>query len=259
MSFGTNPGTHPTTPILRAIDYAYRHNVVMVAAAADSPIEEQGHPANVLQPTGTGPDMGMGKGLSVTAADFGGQRADFAGRGTQISLAAYGTYDETLGPPGIFGAFTVGTNDLDRGQLGVPPQPPCGCRATFDGDSRYAYLQGTSMAVPMVAATAALVKKLNPDLTAAAVIRLIKQTAQRPAGAGWNPDLGWGILSAGAALSVAQRLDRRPPQSVIAKPPTRTHRRVIERPADRRNFGTRPNRAAGPLATPRPGWLLQLL
>ena len=83
------------------------------------------------------------------------------------------------------------------------------------------------MAVPMVAATAALVKKLNPDLTAADVIRLIKQTAQRPAGAGWNPDLGWGILSAGAALSVAQRLDRRPPQSVIAKPPTRTHRRAI--------------------------------
>ena len=227
MSFGTSPGTHPTQPILNAIDYAYGHNVVLVGAAADDPIEEQGHPANVLQPTGTGPDLALGKGLSVTAADASDQRADFAGRGTQISLAAYGTYDERTGPPGIFGAFTAGTNELERGQLGLPPRPPCGCRTTFNGDSRYAYLQGTSMAAPMVAAAAALVRRFNPDLTAADIVRLLKETARRPAGGGWNAEVGWGILDAGAALRAARLIDRRPPTSQLLRVPSSTRKGSI--------------------------------
>jgi subtilisin family serine protease len=227
MSFGTSPGARPTQPVIDAIDYAFAHNVVMVSAAADDPIEEQGHPSNVLQPTGTGPDLAAGKGLSVTAADFSDQRADFAGRGTQISLAAYGTYDAQTGPAGIFGAFTTNTNDLERGQLGLPPNPPCNCRTTFDGDPRYAYLQGTSMAAPMVAGAAALVRRLNPDLSAADVIRVMKQTARRPAGVGWTPDLGWGILDAGAALAAARDMDRRPPASKVLHAPARTHQPAV--------------------------------
>ena len=54
MSFGTDPGATPSLPVLNAIDYAVAHGVVLVAAAADDPIEDQGYPANVLQPTGTG-------------------------------------------------------------------------------------------------------------------------------------------------------------------------------------------------------------
>jgi serine protease len=227
MSFGTSPGARPTQAVIDAIDYAFAHNVVMVSAAADDPIEEQGHPSNVLQPTGTGPDLAAGKGLSVTAANFSDQRASFAGRGTQISLAAYGTYDERTGPPGIFGAFTTNTNDLERGQLGLPPNPPCNCRTTFDGDPRYGYLQGTSMAAPMVAGAAALVRRLNPDLPAADVIRLIKQTARRPPGVGWTPDLGWGILDAGAALAAARDMDRRPPVSKVLPAPARTHQPTV--------------------------------
>jgi subtilisin family serine protease len=227
MSFGTSPGARPTGAVIDAIDYAFSHNVVMVSAAADDAIEEQGHPSNVLQPTGTGPDIALGKGLSVTAADFSDQRAGFAGRGTQISLAAYGTYDERTGPAGIFGAFTANSNQLERGQLGVPTQAPCNCRTTFDGDPRYAYLQGTSMAAPMVAGAAALVRRLNPDLSAAEIIRLIKQTARRPAGTGWSPDLGWGILDAGAAVAAAREIDRRPPVSKILAQPARTHQPFV--------------------------------
>jgi len=224
MSFGTAPGATPSLPVRNAIDYAVAHGVVLVAAAADDPIEDQGYPASALQPTGSAPNLDAGLGLSVTAADFLDRRAPFAGRGTQISLAAYGTYagEDNDGPPGIFGAFTSALNALDTGALGQGARP-CQCRTTFQADARYAYLQGTSMAAPMVAAAAALVRHLNPDMPAREIVRLLKQTARRPPGVGWTPDLGWGILDAGAALALARTIDRRPPVSKIRRMARRTH------------------------------------
>jgi serine protease len=228
MSFGTDPGVQPSQAVQDAIDYAFAHNVVMAAAAADSPIAEQGYPANLLQPTNTGADLSVGKGLSVTAADASDRRASFAGLGSQVSLAAYGAYDPGgAGPPGIFGAFTAATNELETGSVGLPPRPPCGCRTTFAGDPRYGYVQGTSMATPMVAATGALIRHLNPDLTAADIVRLIKGTARRPPGTGWTPDLGWGILDAGTALTQAATLDRRAPTSRVRPLARRTAQRTI--------------------------------
>jgi serine protease len=229
MSFGTDPGTQPSDAVRDAVDYAYDRGIVMAAAAADTAIGEQGYPANLLQPTGTGPDLAHNKGLSVTAADAFDRRATFAGLGSQISLAAYGAYDTAggTGPPGIFGAFTAGTNELETGAPGIPPRLPCGCRTTFAGDARYAYVQGTSMATPMVAATGALVRHLNPDLGVSEIVRLIKETARRPAGSGWTADLGWGILDAGAALTRAVSIDRRAPASRVARLRSRTHKRTI--------------------------------
>jgi serine protease len=229
MSFGTDPGPDPSQAVRDAVDYAFAHNVVMAAAAADSAIAEQGYPANLLQPTGTGPDLAVGKGLSVTAADASDARASFAGQGSQISVAAYGAYDASpadTGPPGIFGAFTAGPNELDTGSLGLPPRPPCGCRTTFANDARYAYVQGTSMATPMVAATGALIRHLNPDLSAGEIVRLIKETARRPGGV-WTGELGWGILDAGAALMRAATIDRRAPASRVKPLAARTAKGTI--------------------------------
>jgi serine protease len=227
MSFGTPPGAQASLPVINALDYAIAHGVVLVAAAADDPIEDQGYPASALQPTGTGADITQGRGLSVTAADYFDRRAQFAGRGTQISLAAYGTYQGAAqdGPPGIFGAFTSALNALDTGAVG--DRRPCRCRVTFAADPRYAYLQGTSMAAPMVAAAAALVRRLNPDMGSRSIARLIKQTARRPLGTGWNPELGWGILDAGAALATARVTDRRPPTSKIRARASRTRRTAL--------------------------------
>jgi serine protease len=228
MSFGTDPGTQASDAVRDAVDYAYDHGVVMAAAAADAAISEQGYPADLLQPTGTGSSLRHNKGLSVTAADALDRRAIFAGLGSQISIAAYGAYDPgRVGPPGIFGAFTAGPNELETGSSGVPPRPPCGCRTTFASDPRYAYVQGTSMATPMVAATGALIRHLNPDLGVAEIVRLMKETARRPAGGGWTPDLGWGILDAGAALTRAAATDRRAPASRVTKLGRRTAKRTI--------------------------------
>ncbi len=215
MSFGDSSSADQSPTIVRAIEYAYSHNVVLVAAAADSPVQEQGEPANILQPLGTGANLTEGLGLSVTSADSTDHRSYFAGLGSEISLAAYGSDQTSGGPPGLLGAFPANQTQLDGGSAGPPPGAPCGCRTTVGGDSRYAYLQGTSMAAPQVAAVAALMRNLNPDMTAFEVIETLKRTARRPAGSGWTPDLGWGILDAGAAVVAAHRMDLRAPVATL--------------------------------------------
>jgi len=220
MSLGTDDRRNAPRAIREAVDYAYRRGVVLVAAAADRQTTEQGDPANVLQPTGTGRLLDVGKGLSVTAADFRGGRARWAGDGSQISLAAYGAFHRA-GPDGLLGAFPA-SSARPRLEIGVPASRPCECRALLGDDDRYAFLEGTSMATPIVAGAAALVRDLNPDLGPADVIRTLKRSAQRRRGSGWSNDLGWGIVDAAAAVRLAATLDRRPPASQlsVAGPPT---------------------------------------
>ena len=216
LSFGTDGGRPAPAAVSDAIDYAAAKGAVLVAAAADQQTDEQGDPANVLQPTGTGGDLDAGLGLTVTAATFSDQRASFAGRGSQISLAAYGAFERGSGPRGLLSAWPQGPTTFERGDLGPPPLPPCGCRTAFRGDARYAYLQGTSMATAIVSGVAALVRELSPDLSAPEVVRLLKETAKRPDGAGWSPELGGGIVDAAAAVRAARLIDRRAPASELS-------------------------------------------
>ena len=212
MSFGSDAQAVAPQAVRDAIDYAHERGVILVAAAADEATDGQGYPADLLQPEGTGADPKQGLGLSVTAANFADRRASFAGFGSEISIAAYGAWDAGAGGPGgISGAFPGATAALERSE----PGPPCNCRTTLAGDRRFAYLQGTSMATPMVTGVAAMVRHLNPDLSADEVIGLLKASARRAPGAGWAPDLGWGILDGGAAVAAAQALDRRAPATGV--------------------------------------------
>lgn len=215
MSFGTDRAGAPSTAIKRAVEYAFKRDVVLVAAAADEPRSEQGDPANLLQPTGTGARLSShrARGLTVTAARADNQRAVFAGRGSQISVAAYGTYGETLATGGLLGAFPTNRTDIEAGSFTPPPTSPCGCRVTINGDPRFARLQGTSMAAPLVSGVAAMIKAYNHDLSAAEVAQIIKRTAKRDGG--WNSDTGWGVIDAAKALRTARRTDRRAPRSKI--------------------------------------------
>lgn len=215
MSFGTDAGSTARSPeIERAVRYAYKHKAVMVAAAADTPSVEQGDPANLLQPTGTGPKLGSNRnrGLTVTAATAANTRASFAGRGTQISMAAYGSYGAAVGSPGLLGAFPKKKTELERGSF-APPVASCGCRVSFNGDDRFARLQGTSMAAPIVAGVVALVRETNPDLSNRQVIKLMKSTARRTGG--WNENTGWGVVDANAALLEARGIDATAPRSKV--------------------------------------------
>jgi serine protease len=226
MSFGSEPGSPQSEAVQAAVDFAADRGVVLVAAAAATPVEEQGWPANMLQPTGTGEDLDAGKGLSVTSANFFDERSSFAGRGTQISLAAYGSVG-TGSPAGIFGAFPANVTDIEKGRLGPPPIPACkDCRTTFGADRRYAYLKGTSMAAPQVTGVAAIIKNLNPDLRLDDILRILKRTASNES---WEPELGWGIVNAGAAVEAAQKLDRTKPVSRTRAPRTTSRSRFTAR------------------------------
>ena len=203
MSFG---GGEENSAVAIAIDFAFQRGVVLVASASNDPDIDQKAPASQLQP-GDAAQIDAGRGLVVTGVDFGDLQAG-TGRGNQISLAAYGFYDGTApfaGPLGLLSTFPSQVTGE------VPPFVVCSCRGEFNGDERYAYLEGTSMAAPQVTAAAAMIGELNPSLTATEKMRLIKETARRSGG--WTPEVGWGILDAGKAVDVARRVDRTGPQS----------------------------------------------
>jgi subtilisin family serine protease len=223
MSFGSAPGTTPRATIEDALRRAVGRGVVLVAAAADDPVTDQGHPANLVQPSATAPDLDEGLGLTVTVADAADAPAGF-GHGDQISLAAYGIYDPLSGPPGLFGAYPLAQTTFETGDA---MHRGCDCRTNLAGDTRYAYLQGTSMAAAIVSGAAALVRSLNPGLSAREVVRLLKETARRPDGEGWTPELGWGVLDAGVAVTKARTIDRTPPTSKVRDLPTRVRSRRL--------------------------------
>jgi hypothetical protein len=229
MSFGGGPDS----PALdAAIQAAYDRGIVLVAAASNNGEGEgQGAPASLLQP-GDAENIDAGRGLVVTAADFEDTRAG-TGRGSGVSLAAYGFYDESRGPPGLISTYPGGFTLRDVPAC-TPMMLPVCSRRDLGGDDSYAYLQGTSMATPQVAALAAMVGALNPHLTAQEKLRLIKATARRSGG--WSPELGWGILDAGAAVDAARRVDRLPPSSRVrvAKRRARRARAGLSARAQRR-------------------------
>ena len=95
--------------------------------------------------------------------------------------------------------------------------------STVPGTNTYQYLQGTSMASPVVAGLSALIMEYFPSLTAAQVKQVIEQSAQKPEGTVRNPGNGeevplselsrsGGIINAYEAVKLAATLkgERKP-------------------------------------------------
>ncbi len=88
-----------------------------------------------------------------------------------------------------------------------------GGRTTVNGDNRFSYLSGTSMATPQVAGLAALIRAAKPNLGAAKVARLIKETAS---GCGtYGSGIGWGVIRADHAVAAALGKELNPPSSNV--------------------------------------------
>jgi subtilisin family serine protease len=176
-------GTDPSKLETRAVRYAQRHGVLVVAAAGNefhdgNPVE---YPAALLQRPGS--DGRGGSGLSVGASTLKGARASFSNTGSYVSLAAPGDT--------VFGALS-GYSDWS-------PAPLPGSRAGL-----YGFSSGTSFATPEVAGAAALVWGANPRLSARQVAGVLKQTASGHGA--WNRDLGYGVIDVAAAVELAPRV-----------------------------------------------------
>ena len=182
----------PSQAVTDALDYATAAGVLVVAASGNEGRDSVDFPASSLQPADGVPSPG----LAVGASDRAGKRASFSNGGPGLSLVAPGTLTSSCSS-GIIGAIPASAPDFGgAGSCSVIlPHVP--------GGARYAYASGTSFAAPEVAGTAALVWSVKPSLTSVQVASILEQTATRPAGTGWTPGLGWGVLNANAAVESA--------------------------------------------------------
>jgi subtilisin family serine protease len=174
--------------VVDAINYALAAGVLVVAASGNEGQGTVDFPATVLQP----PNGTASGGIAVGASDSAGNRSGFSNWGSQLSLVAPGSFDSRCSV-GILGAIPQIATDFDNRQA-------CDSLYIDDQGNRYAYASGTSFAAPAVAGIAALVWAAAPGLTNVQVASLLEQTATRPAGTGWLPTVGWGVVNAQAAV-----------------------------------------------------------
>jgi subtilisin family serine protease len=174
----------------KAIDYATKHGVLLVAAAGNS--AEQGnptvYPAALIGATG----------LVVGASNAAGERASFSTTGAYVDVLAPGV--------DVLGALASGISSTFFTPVATP---------TSIGT--YGYGSGTSYAAPEAAGAAALVWAANPNLDAAGVAATLEATA---AGQGtWTNELAFGTIDVAAAVTRA--VGGTPPTLVrpaVAKP-----------------------------------------
>ncbi len=134
----SNSWNGPTTQTLNlALEYAYAHDVVVVAAAGNDATDDITYPARHPRV------------ISVAATD----ETD-----ALVSFSSYGNFVDVAAP---------GFNILST----VPVNGPA--RVTFG----YRSLNGTSQATPHVAGVAALIRGLHPDYTADEIRSIIKTTS----------------------------------------------------------------------------------
>ncbi len=131
-----------------------------------------------------------------------------------VAAAGNGGTTEPWYPAASPGAIGVGATDAGGSELAWFSNagdsvdvvaPGMGLTSTDAGPgAAYAKGNGTSFAGPLVAGTAALVRAMEPDLTAQAVAAQVVGTAQDLGAQGRDPFLGRGLLDAVGALGAGR-------------------------------------------------------
>jgi subtilisin family serine protease len=164
-----------------ATDYAYSHNVVVVAAAGNcgTGTEQgcQGYPAGAMGYPALNDHV-----VSVGASDINNQRASFSSYGPALSVVAPGS-----------------------GSIVSPTWTPTNDTSLYAGT-----LYGTSFASPQVASLASLIKSIRPNSSVDDIRGLLMATATKLPAMNGNPftnEYGHGIINAGSAVSIANSLN----------------------------------------------------
>jgi Subtilase family/PA14 domain/Carboxypeptidase regulatory-like domain len=148
--------------IQSAINYAWQHDVLVVAAAGNSGVGTPYFPA----------DSNFAVGVASSEPSNG--ISTFSNYGYQVDLTAPGS--------GIYAS--VPSYDVGFGYL------------------NYGFWTGTSMSAPFVAAAAGLIGTANPGVPAAVMLERLQQSAMsNAANGGWDQSGGYGIINAYNAVS----------------------------------------------------------
>jgi len=170
--------------LMEALRYAHRHNVLVVAAAGNEGDRSVDYPARA-------PDV-----VAVGATTEHGCLADYSNYGPELTLVAPGGGADASLP----------------GDPNCRPQEAAGrdvFQVTFVGSSYTRFgipsgYEGTSMATPHVAATAALIIAsgvLGAHPTTAQITARLIETATKLGGGGDEPLYGAGLVNAAAATA----------------------------------------------------------
>ena len=187
VEFDTSQRARDIPDVLRAIRYAARKGVVMVAASGNEGIAKVAYPARA------------GYVISVGATTARGCLADYSNAGRGLDIVA----------PGGGQDAPLDGNEWDATHC-APGQPDRRIfQETLWGDVRHFRLvgfEGTSFSTPHVSATAALViatQRLGRKPSPGAVRRHIMNTARDLGAPGYDSNYGAGLVDAAAALAPA--------------------------------------------------------
>jgi serine protease len=171
MSFGSPEGS---TSMRNAAAFAYRNGVTLVCAAGND--YQKGNPPSY-------PAAYADYCIAVAATRFDGLRSYYSTTGPYVDIAAPG-----------------GDMLVDQNGDGYPDGI---LQQTFSVDPtefNYFFFQGTSMAAPHISGVAALL--VSRGITQPDQVReAIQNTATDVGDPGWDPEYGWGIVNAAAALN----------------------------------------------------------
>jgi len=183
LEFSTDVTASEIPALIKAIDYAHAKGAVVVAASGNEAYTAVAYPARANYV------------ISVGATTEHGCLADYSNQGRGLDLVAPG-----------------GGGDTDT----MPDDPDCRPDDTPGHDiSQITYVdakrhfgidreEGTSMAVPHVSATAALIiasGAIGKDPRPTAVLQRMEATAHDLGAPGYDTAYGWGLVDAGAATT----------------------------------------------------------
>lgn len=170
-------GYRSSTLTRDAVNYAYNHGVVVVAAAGNNATNKPAYPA------------AYPNAIAVSATSYRNTRSDFSNYGDWVDVAAPGGNSDTTESRRILSSVPTSTDP-----------------------SGYAAWNGTSMASPHVAGVAALLD--SKGMSAYRIRHRIQSTATDLGSAGEDALFGHGLVNARAALE--NLADVTPPKGTIA-------------------------------------------